>query len=294
VLINNGSSCEVCSYTGTGAYDSVAGGYPLSGLTRRTTVSIAGLNHLGTFNQSAYSFTGTSSNVVFTPDASVGGAGTNQVSVISLRNTCSPLTRQFGLSLSAEGRYLGRGNQCSTGMIRYANVTASNLSPLLALRMAPSTDTQYTGNVGVRSIINRLAPEIKEVGITSQGQFSIEGYFNPATVTGNTLADFTAVEQNSLSEIIYFNGTSVPGAPVNASANITGGYKVFSFYTDSSGTSSTDFRSTVYSPPDVVLGSSIESGGMWFPEGPETLVICARNLSATNAANIACRVVWEE
>ena len=149
------------------------------------------------------------------------------------------------------------------------------------------------GNVGVRSVLSRMCPSLKELNVTSQGQFLIEGYLNPATVTGNTLADFTPVEHNALSEVIYFNGTGIPGAPVNASANITGGTRVFSFYTDSSGTNSTDFRNTVYEP-DMSLGTSIESGGMWFPEGPETIVICARNLSSTNAANVACRLVWEE
>jgi len=290
VLISNGTNAEVCEYTGIGSWDNVAGGYPLSGLTRRTSHDIAGLNHYGTFSNAAYALTGTTSSVVFTPDASVGGAGTNQVSVISLLNTCSPLTSQYNVSVNSETGAKYDSRHHSVSMMRYTNVAASNVSPLLAVRISPSADSEYTGKLGIRNVINRIAMDIEELHVSSQGQFSIEGYLNPWTVTGNTTSDFASVEHNSLAEIIYFNGTSTPGAPVNATANITGGDRVFSFYTDSSGT---DFRTETFKTK-VDLHQSILSGDEWYPQGPDTLVVCARNLSTTTASNVACRMSWTE
>jgi hypothetical protein len=300
VFLNDGTNCEMMAYTGIGTYNATAGGYPISGLSRRSTYSIAGVNSLGSFSATAYTIGGTASSVTFTPDASVGGAGTSQVAVIATQNTCAPAITHWGVSVVLDGGYqTDRAAQYNAGMLRYANVAAANLSPLIAVRLAPSADSGIAGNIGIRSVLNRMQLNFQNMTTLSQGQFLIEGFLNPSSITGNTLpADWNVAQPGSLTQVVYFNGTNTLGVPVNASANILGGDRVFAFYTDNG--AGANFNASNFDLSNVKdLGTSILSGdgtatSPCFPNGPDVLVITARNLATAGAANIACRVAWTE
>jgi len=300
VFVGDGTNAEIIQYAAIGAYNATAGGYPLTGLTRRASYTLAGINVAGTFSTTAYTVAGTASSVTFTPDASVGGAGTSQVSVALTQNTCAPVITHWGVSMIIDGGYQqDKSTQYTAGMLRYANVTASNVSPLIAMRLAPSADNGITGALGARQILNRMQVNFVNMGISSQGQFLVEGILNPVSVTGNTLpTDWAPVPGGSLSQTIYFNGTSVVGVPVIATANVVGGDRIFGFYTENGG--GVNYSATMTDLTSVRdLGTSILSGdgtatAPSYPNGPDILVIVARNLSSTNAANIACRVSWTE
>lgn len=307
VMLQDGTNCELIRYTGIGAYNSTVRGYPLTGLTRRTTYQIAGINPTGSFSATAYTFSGTSSSVTFTPDAGVGGAGTAQVSVQYLQNTCAPIVSHWGVSVIMDGRYDDDKSIIFTaGMNRYLSVTAGETRPLLAIRIAPSVDSGIGRNFGIREILNRMQLTLVSMGIYSQGQFLVEGILNPQTITGGSLTFPTSwqtvpVGSGSLAQVVYFDGTQTyASTAVSATGAFTGGDRIFAAYTDNSG--GNNFSSTRIELDDVRdLGTSILSGdglvgtiNPGYPVGPDILLISARNLAASSTANIACRVSWTE
>lgn len=307
VMLQDGTNCELIGYSGIGAYNSTVRGYPLTGLTRRTTYSIAGITPAGSFSSTAYTFSGTASSVTFTPDAGAGGAGTAQVSVQCLQNTCAPVVSHWGVSVIMDGRYdEDKSILFTVGMNRYLAVTAGATRPALAIRIAPSVDSGIGRNFGIREILNRMQLTLDALGIYSQGQFIVEGILNPQTIGGGSLTFPTSwqtvpVGSGSLAQVVYFDGTQTYNAtPATATGTFTGGDRIFAAYTENSG--GTNFSATRVDLQEVRdLGTSILSGdgaagniNPGYPVGPDILLIAVTNLAATGTANIACRISWTE
>ncbi len=308
VLVRDSTNAELITYTGIGAYNATAGGYPLTGLTRRTSFNLAGISVAGSFSSSAYTLTGTSSAVTFTPDAGSGGAGTAQVGVQYIQNTCAAINSHWGVSCIMDGRYDQDTNFIFTaGMLRYLSVQAAGTTrPLLMIRIAPSVDSANGRNFGVREIINRMQLQLVQMGVYAQGQFLIQGILNPSGISGGgftapTSWDSTpgSVGSGSLSQVFYFDSTgSYNATAATASGVVTGGDRIFGFYTENSG--GTNFSVTSLDLSKVRdLGTSILSGNgnatnPCYPNGPDVLVITATNLDPSNARNIACRIGWTE
>ena len=307
VLVQDGTGTEVIRYTGKTAYNATAKGWGLTGLTRRTSYNIAAINVAGAWSATAYNLAGNPASVTFTPDVGSGGAGTAQVSVSYMYNNCAPIVSHWGVSVIMDGRYDDDKSYIFTaGMNRYLSVASGATSrPLLAIRIAPSVDSGNGRNFGIREILNRMQLTLAQLGILSQGQFLIEGILNPIamTYTGISLPttwQSVSVGSGSLAQVIYFDNTAVYATtPVAATGTITGGDRVFGFYTNNSG-GSTNFNTTTYDLEKVRdLGTSILSGdgnstNPGFPTGPDVLVITARNLAATGSASLACRLGWTE
>lgn len=305
IMVQDGTNCELIRYTGIGAYNSTVRGYPLTGLTRRTSYQIAGISPTGSFSSTAYTFTGTSSSVTFTPDAGVGGAGTSQVSVQCLQNTCAPVVSHWGVSVIMDGRQDDdRSVIYTVGMQRYMTVQTGTVRPLLAIRIAPSVDSGIGRNFGIRELMNRMQLTLRTLGIYSQGQFLVEGILNPQTITGGGLTlptdwQTVPVGGGSLAQVIYFDGTGTSGATATASGVYTGGDRIFAAYTDNAGRD--NYSSTRIELDEVRdLGTSILSGpgqsgavNPGYPVGPDVLLVVARSLDALNR-NIACRISWTE
>jgi hypothetical protein len=306
VMVQNGTDCELISYTGIGAYNATVRGYPLTGLTRRTTFSRAGITPAGAFSATAFTYSGTPNSVTFSPDGTVGGAGTAQVSVQYINNDCAPVISHWGVSVIMDGRYDDDKSLLFTaGMNKYLTVVAATIRPLLAIRIAPSVDNGIGKNYGIREITNRMQLILNSVGIYSQGQFLIEGILNPQTITGGGLTFPTdwqtvSVGSGSLAQVVYFDGTSAFTAGAStASGAYTGGDRIFGFYTENSG--GNNYSKSEFDLEKVRdLGTSILSGNglagtinPGFPTGPDILLISARNLGTANA-NLACRISWTE
>lgn len=307
VFIIDGTNCELIQYGGIGSYNSTVRGYPLTGLTRRTSYSIAGINPTGSYSSTAYTLSGTTSSVTFTPDTSVGGAGTAQVSVQFLRCTCAPAVSHWGVSAIMDG---GQDNDKSiiftAGMNRYLSIGAGAARPLIALRIAPSVDSGIGKNYGIREILNRMQLTLVSLGLYSQGQFLIEGILNPQTITGGSITfptDWEAIPvgSGSLAQVVYFNGTSAYNSTAaTADGGFTGGDRIFASYADNAGRD--NFSNTVIDLANVRdLGTSILSGpgqagsvNPGYPVGPDILLITARNLEASGNRLIACRLSWTE
>lgn len=309
IMVADNTNEELMYYSGIGSYNSTVRGYPLTGLTRRTTYSIAGINAAGSFNASAYTFSGTSSSVSFAPDASIGGSGTAQIGVQYIQNTIAPVVSHWGVSVIMDGKYDDDKSIIFTaGMNRYNSCQAGIQRPLVAIRIAPSVDSGIGRNFGIREIINRMQLTLNGMGVYSQGQFLIEGILNPQTIlsTGATPLATTdwqtiSVGSGSLAQVYYFDNTSPYSVTAStASGSFTGGDRIFGFYTENSG--GTNFSATSADLSKVRdLGTSILSGdgavgniNPGFPVGPDILLISARLLEASGLKNIACRISWTE
>lgn len=307
VMISDGTNSEMISYTGIGAYDVTCRAYPLTGLTRRTTFTRAGITPAGAFSATAFTYSGTASSVTFTPDAGVGGAGTNQVSVQYIFNDCAPVINHWGVSVIMDGRYDDDKSIIFTaGMNRYLTCQAGVTRPLIAIRIAPSVDSGIGKNFGIREIINRMQLTLAGMGIYSQGQFLVQGILNPQTITATGLTlptnwETITVGSGSLAQVVYFDGTQVYSATAStATGAFTGGDRIFAFYTENAG--GNNFSATTINLEKVRdLGTSILSGNglagtvnPGFPTGPDILLISATLLEASGNKNIACRLSWTE
>ena len=308
ILVKDNVNCEMISYSNIGEYNSSARGYPISGLSRRTSWTYAGVNPAGSFSSSAYTLGGTSSNVTFTPDPSLGGVGSNgQVSVSYVYSDCAPVVSHWGVSVIMDGRYDDDKSIIFTaGMNRYMNVTAGNQRPLLAIRIAPSADSGIGKNFGIREIVNRMQLTLNSMEVSSQGLFLIEGILNPQTITGGGLTfptnwETVSVGSGSLAQVVYFDNTAAYSATAATSTGaFTGGDRAFAFYAENGG--GANYSATSFDLSRARdLGTSILSGdgqagtlNPGFPVGPDVLLITARNLSASTASNIAARISWTE
>lgn len=306
VMVSDGTNNELIRYTGIGAYDNTCRAYPLTGLTRRTTYSIAGINALGSFSSSAYTYSGTSSSVTFAPDATVGGSGTAQVSVQYIYNDCAPVISHWGVSVIMDGGYdEDRAIFFTAGMNRFIQVNANTTRPLIAVRIAPSVDSGIGRNFGIRELVNRMQLTLRALGIYSQGQFLIEGILNPQTMAGTGLTfpdswQTVSVGSGSLAQVVYWDSGATSGATVTGTGTFTGGDRVFAAYAENGG--GTNFSATRIELQEARdLGTSILSGdglagnvNPSYPVGPDVLLISARNLSTTTNSQIACRLSWTE
>jgi len=187
-------------------------------------------------------------------------------------------------------------------MLRNLTVLAGVQRPLLAIRIAPSVDSGNGQNFGVRELVNRMQLTLRNIGVSTQGQFLVEGILNPSSISGVTLpANWTSVKvgSGSLAQVVYFDSTQTYNAvAATASGSLVGGDRIFAFYTENSG--GTNFSVTSVELNNVRdLGTSILSGdgtaaAPSFPNGPDVLVITARNIEASGSKNIACRLSWTE
>ena len=179
--------------------------------------------------------------------------------------------------------------------------SSSTPRPLVSIRIAPSVDNGLGRNYGIREIVNHMQLNLSSIGILSSGQFLIQGFLNPASMVGVSIPndwETTRIPGGSLAQVIYHEGSGVPGTTIaNPTNTVTGGDQVFAFYTENSGGDNLSVTSFDLSKVRD-LGTSILSGNgntsaPGFPNGPDILTIVATNLGATTG-NVTCRLSWTE
>jgi hypothetical protein len=189
----------------------------------------------------------------------------------------------------------------SSGNVVQSFGTSSQARPLVSIRIAPSVDNGLGRNYGIREIVNHMQLNLSSIGILSSGQFLIQGFLNPQTMTGTSLPgdwETTRIPGGSLAQVIYHDGSGIPGNTISNPTNtITGGDQVFAFYTENGGGDNLSVTSFDLSKVRD-LGTSILSGNgnataPGFPNGPDILTIVATNLGATTG-NITARLSWTE
>jgi hypothetical protein len=173
--------------------------------------------------------------------------------------------------------------------------STTQVTPILAIRIAPSADNGLTGLLGVKEVINRMQLQLVELGIVTSGPVLINLVLN-GFVSGGTWTNWT-------SPIALGSGaytSSLAQVAVNSlnSGTLVGGESVAAAYTNTNGQTTLDLNAV------RDLGNSILGGGTAatvptaqanvYPDGPDILYVCATNVVAAATPTILARLSWKE
>jgi len=265
VKIQNASAVEYVSYTGN--TNNV-----LTGLTR----GVAGGAAATTFNLTAGAPTAVE---LVTPDT-------------------TPSLSHWGSSVIMDGQF----NDDKSLIFNYGSpiqmtttTSISQVTPILAIRIAPSVSNGQIGLLGAQEIINRMQLQLFELGIYANGPllvnlvlngypsaaFSIANWVSPTTQgSGAYTSSLAQVASNTTNTVTLFGGESVAAA-----------------FTNSNGQTTLDLTQV------RDLGNSILGGGtvatvptsyaQTYPDGPDILYVCVTPLTST-AITLSARLSWKE
>jgi len=201
----------------------------------------------------------------------------------------SPRLSHWGTSVIMDGRYDDDKSFVFTqGTSIPRSIPTGQRMALQSFRISPSVSNGVQGiRLGDREIINRMQMTLRSLGLLSGGQFLIEIVLNGSVA--NATPQWASVGGSSL--VQYINH--------GADTRIEGGEVISGFFTNSSG-GSTNLTTTAVELKDVRdLGNSVLGGGTavpnrnFYPDGPDIITICARNVG-TAAATIYSRLSWTE
>ena len=224
--------------------------------------------------------------------------GTAPIAVYLYSPTVASTMDHWGSSVIMDGRY---DDDKSLVFNVGINTALSNLAlnlrvPLISLRVSPTVDSNLTGILGGREVINRMQLILRQMDVATSGSaFRIDVMFN-AAVSGGT---FNACGGSSLSQYAFHT----------TSQQIIGGESIFSFFTNTNATVATP--AVTQQELNLVrdLGMNVLGGGVTsanvpvftvpsttfgkYPDGPDMITICATaTTSATNT--IVPRISWTE
>jgi hypothetical protein len=206
---------------------------------------------------------------------------------VSFNQNCSPSLSHWGVSVVMDGRFDTDKSYLFTastagGSSGYQTVTNGSRVPLLTLRLAPSVDFGIPGFYGVRNLINRSALTLESIGLSTDGNFSIDVRINAESPALSNIANWRRSPNGSISQYIDHSITA---------ATFTGGDVVTAFFAEDGAGRFVNTRFEIATIRE--LGKSILGGPGVYPDGPDTLTIFATNISGQNR-RIAARLTWTE
>lgn len=294
--------------------------FPSSGTLFLAQSGVTGsiIEYVSYTGKTSTTFTGLTrglTNVVINPNTGATGGGSAATTFTYSATAPIPVrlysrhvatgTSHWGSAVIMDGRFdEDKAYIFQTGMSTALTIPRSTTTRygLLSLRVAPSVDNGMVGTFGQRELINRMQLTLKQMDVIAQstasaagnpGIFLIEVILNGKvnTTTGN---NWTNIGGSSLAQVQYHA----------ANTTISGGEPILSY-----------FVSTVTGEANVVsqdlstvreLGNSVLAGGNTtvgstdgtniFPDGPDIVTICVRNLSgaAVTSASLNGRLSWTE
>ena len=168
------------------------------------------------------------------------------------------------------------------------------LTPVLAIRVAPSVDNGTTGLLGVKEIINRMQLQLFELGIYATGPLLVNLVLNGVT-TGTFSGTFTAPTTTATGA--FTSSLAQVAANATNSVTVIGGESVAAAFTNTNGQTTLDLSSV------RDLGNSILGGGTsntvpsaqsgFYPDGPDILYVCVTSLTGV-ATDVYARLSWKE
>jgi hypothetical protein len=205
IYVRDNVNCEIMRYTSIDAYNATPGGYKINLAQRRASITQV-------YPDTAFTYSGTTTPVVFTPDSSITGVGADaQVSVQSITQNCAPIISHWGSSVMMDGRFDNDANFIFTGgMTKLLSVAAGVTRPLIAIRLAPSVDNAIARNFGIRELVNRMQLQLASIGVSTNGQFRIDGILNPSSILySNYTASSLATTRSSVTGTAGVNTISI-------------------------------------------------------------------------------------
>jgi hypothetical protein len=172
--------------------------------------------------------------------------------------------------------------------------TLTQVTPVLAIRLAPSVDNGQTGILGNKEIINRMQLQLVELGIYATGPLLVQLILNGYTAT----ATFTGSFQPPVTQGVGASTSSLAQVAANTLNTVTlvGGESVAAAFTNTNGQTTLDLSQV------RDLGNSILGGGNsnvvptspanTYPDGPDILYVCVTPL--VTACDVYARLTWKE
>jgi hypothetical protein len=173
--------------------------------------------------------------------------------------------------------------------------STTQVTPIIALRIAPSVDNGQTGLLGVKEIINRMQLQLVELGVVTSGPVLINLILN-GYVSGGTWSNWTA--PISLGSGAYTSSLAQIAVNNLATGTLVGGESVAAAFTNTNGQTTLDLALV------RDLGNSILGGGTGaavpsaqvnvYPDGPDIIYVCATNVVSAATPTILARLSWKE
>jgi len=172
--------------------------------------------------------------------------------------------------------------------------STSQVTPVLAIRIAPAVDNGTTGLLGIKETINRMQLQFVELGIYATGPLLVNLVLN-----GYSSGAFSSSFQSPVTAGVGAITSSLAQVATNItnSISITGGESVAAAFTNTNGQTTLDLSQV------RDLGNSILGGGTsisiptaqanFYPDGPDILYVCVTPLTAT-AIDVFARLSWKE
>lgn len=206
---------------------------------------------------------------------------------VSFNQNCSPSLSHWGVSVIMDGRFDSDKSYLFTastvgGTSGYTSVANGSTIPLLTIRLSPTVDFGIPGFYGVRNLINRSSLTLESIGLSTDGNFSIEARINAESTALSNNANWRRAPNGSIAQ---YQDHSITGG------TFTGGDTVAAFFAEDGSGRFTNTRFEIAAIRE--LGNSIIGGPGVYPDGPDTLTIFARNVSGTTR-RVAARITWTE
>ena len=184
-------------------------------------------------------------------------------------------------------------SQVSLGTIAGAGAGNVNLGtttiPLVSLRLSPSVDTNLSGALGARDIVNRMQLKLNEVGLILTHDCEVKLILNGDLSNVN----WESVKNPSLSQLVKHESGDI----------ISGGTEVFSFRASGGAIDNTGKRGTLASNfplgEIIDMGNSILGGDGTYPNGPDVLTVAVKvvdtgGIKSANPFGVSARITWSE
>jgi hypothetical protein len=174
------------------------------------------------------------------------------------------------------------------------DTSIARVTPLLAIRIAPSVDNGQTGLFGDKEIINRMQLQLVELGVITTGAVLVTLVLNGYS-TGGTWGAWSS--PRTLGGQSYTSSLAQVSVNTNAGGVMVGGESVAAFYTNTSGQTVLDL-SQVRDLGNSILGgggSSVSTtySGV-YPDGPDVMYVCATNVVVSATPSVYARLSWKE
>jgi hypothetical protein len=174
------------------------------------------------------------------------------------------------------------------------DTSIARVTPLLAIRVAPSVDNGQTGLFGDKEIINRMQLQLIELGVITTGAVLVTLVLNGYS-TGGTWTAWSP--PRTLGGSSYTSSLAQVSINTAAGAVMVGGESVAAFYTNTTGQTVLDLSQV------RDLGNSILGGGGGtvsttysgvYPDGPDVMYVCATNVIVSATPSVYARLSWKE
>lgn len=203
---------------------------------------------------------------------------------VTYNQNCAPVLSHWGVSVIIDGQFNEDKSYLFTALTSTKEVAAGAELPILTIRAAPSVDYGIPSYFGVRNLINRSQLILKSLGIITDGQMVVTVKINGNSGLYGTNSNWLPVGNGSLGQYVDHSLDAT-------NAEVTDGDLVAQFLTDEG---NNRLAASYYDIQDIrALGNSILGGPNTFPDGPDTLVVFAKNSGAI-ASKVGVSLSWIE